>query len=107
MSHTPSEYMFRLRSQYRNRINYLYLADKLLSHKIIEFDFRNAIDIRYFIIGKFVIPQMKYKKDEYFVSYPFICLKKRGIYMCETLIESFSEMESRAREILRGRQDFP
>ena len=98
--------MFRLRSQYRNRINYLYLADKLLSYKIIEFDFRNAIDIRYLIIGKFVIPQMKYKKDEYFVSYPFICLKKKGIYICETLIESFSEMESRAREILRGRQDF-
>ena len=107
MSHTPSEYMFRLRSQYRNRINYLYLADKLLSCKIIEFDFRNAIDIRYLMIGKFVIPQMKYKTDEYFVSYPFIYLKKRGIYMCETLIESFSEMESRAREILRGRQDFP
>ena len=99
--------MFRLRSQYRNRINYLYLADKLLSCKIIEFDFRNAIDIRYLMIGKFVIPQMKYKTDEYFVSYPFIYLKKRGIYMCETLIESFSEMESRAREILRGRQDFP
>ena len=98
--------MFRLRSQYRNRINYLYLADKLLSCKIIEFDFRNAIDIRYLMIGKFVIPQMKYKTDEYFVSYPFIYLKKRGIYMCETLIESFSEMESRAREILRGRQDF-
>ena len=98
--------MFRLRSQYRNRIKYLYLADKLLSNKIIVFDFRNAIDIRYLILGKFVIPQMKYKKDECFVSYPFIYLKKKGFNMHETLIGNFSEMESRAREILRGRQDF-
>ena len=60
--------MFRLRSQYRNRIKYLYLADKLLSNKIIVFDFRNAIDIRFLIFGKFVIPQMKNKKDE-FINY--------------------------------------
>lgn len=72
MSHTPSAFMYRIRSEYRNRIKYLELADELFTKHVIEFQFRNQIIIRYLIIDKFILPQMKYKSDEHFVNYPYL-----------------------------------
>ena len=103
MPHTPSQFMYQMSLENRYRIRYLQLAEKLLQYDYIEFQYRNLIDIRYFVIGKYAVAQMKHSGEAYFYTRDRIRLKKNSIDNYSMLIDSFAKQESLAREVLRGR----
>lgn len=105
MSHTPSQFMYRMSLENRYRIRYLQLAEKLLQFEYIEFQYRNLIDIRYFVIGKYAIAQMKHCGEPYFYRRDRIRLKKNSLDNYHKLIKSFAEQEALAREVLRKRSE--
>ncbi|MFM8447549.1 MAG: hypothetical protein ACKN92_05200 [Candidatus Nanopelagicaceae bacterium] len=103
MPHTPSQFMYRMSLDNRYRIKYLQLAEKLLQFGLIEFKYRNSIDIRYFVIGKYAIAQIKDSHDAIYYRRDLLYLEKNSLDNYYKLIRSFSELESLAREVLRGR----
>lgn len=105
MPHTPSRFMFQMSLENRYRIRYLQLAEKLLQYEFVEFQYRNLIDLRYFVISKYAIAQMKHSGEAYFYTRDRIRLQKNSLDNYSLLIHSFAEQETLAREVLRGRSE--
>lgn len=106
MGHRKSELRFRIENEYKSRIRFIKLTEELLDKKLVQYTFRNQIDIRLLMIGKYIIPQLKWSNDKYFSGQQFLKYKHFDIYFYEQMIDSLASIESLARETLRGRTHF-
>lgn len=103
MPHTPSQFMYLMSLHNRYRIKYLQRAEKLLQYGLLEYKYRKLIDIRYLVIGKYAVAQLKHANEEYFHTRDRIRLRKNSLDNFTKLINNFAIQESLAREVLRGR----
>lgn len=80
MGHRRSEFRFRIENEYKSRIRFIKLTEELLDKKLVQYTFRNQIDIRLLMIGKYIILKLKenlklvdfLKKYELFQFFCFI-----------------------------------